>query len=106
MIKKLAKMTGKSPDQNQRDLFRPLLCDFIDMSHELVLLFNRINWLSTQNKLAVFCLKVGQPSVPIRMMAGCLILKQLYNFGDETLAKAWIRDPYMQYFCGEAHFQH
>lgn len=34
------------------------------------------------------------------------MLKRLYDLGDETLAKAWIGDPYMQYFTGEAHFQH
>lgn len=31
-------MTGKNADQNQRDLFRPLLKDFIDLGHELVIL--------------------------------------------------------------------
>ena len=31
-------MIGKSPDRNQGELFRPLLKDFIDMNHELVLL--------------------------------------------------------------------
>jgi len=39
-------------------------------------------------------------------MVGCLLLKRLYNLGDETLVKAWVMNPYMQYFCGEAHFQH
>lgn len=44
--------------------------------------------------------------MPIRFMVGCLLLKRLYNLGDETIAKAWIRDPYMQYFTGESTFQH
>jgi IS5 family transposase len=39
-------------------------------------------------------------------MVGCLILKHLKNLGDETLAKAWIEDPYMQYFCGIGCFEH
>ena len=39
-------------------------------------------------------------------MVGYFILKHLYNYGDETLAKAWVMNPYMQYFCGEACFQH
>ena len=99
-------MKGKSPDQNQRDMFRPLLADFIDMNHELVRLADAIDWNTIENELSVFYSKVGQPAIPIRMMVGCLMLKQLYNYGDETLAKAWIRDPYMQYFCGEAYFQH
>ena len=49
---------------------------------------------------------VGQRSVPIRLMVGCLILKHLENLGDETLPKRWIRDPYMQYFCGMRCFEH
>jgi IS5 family transposase len=33
-------------------------------------------------------------------------LKHLKNLGDETLAKAWIENPYMQYFCGMKCFEH
>lgn len=32
-------MIGKLPEKGQRDLFRPMLEDFIDMHQELVLLF-------------------------------------------------------------------
>jgi len=39
-------------------------------------------------------------------MVGGLMLKRIYNLGDETLCESWIRDPYMQYFCGMAHFEH
>jgi IS5 family transposase len=39
-------------------------------------------------------------------MVGCLMLKHLENLGDETLPKRWIRDPYMQYFCGMRCFEH
>ena len=99
-------MIGKSPDQSQGDLFRPLLTDFMDVSHELVLLARKIDWQSIEIGLSGYYSKVGQPSVPIRMMVGCLILKHLYNYGDESLAKTWVMNPYMQYFCGEAYFQH
>jgi len=30
----------------------------------------------------------------------------LYNLGDETLASAWIMNPYMQYFCRRVFFEH
>ncbi|MCB4235721.1 transposase [Kaistella anthropi] len=50
--------------------------------------------------------KTGNPSHPIRFMVGCLLLKHLYNLGDETLASAWIMNPYMQYFCGRVFFEH
>ena len=99
-------MLGKSPDQGQRDMFSPLLSDFIDMKHELVLLTHRMDWSYFEDEFKDYYSKVGQPSMPIRFMVGCLLLKRLYNLGDETLAKAWVMNPYMQYFCGEAHFRH
>ena len=37
-------MIGKTANQNQQNLFQPLLKDFINMSHELVLLSDKIDW--------------------------------------------------------------
>lgn len=99
-------MLGKSKTQDQKDLFKPLLKEFIDPEHELVLLGNKIDWKHFENGFSELYSHTGQPSMPIRFMVGCLMLKRLYNLGDETLAKAWIMNPYMQYFTGEAHFQH
>lgn len=99
-------MKGKSPNQLQTNIFSPLLSDFIDMGHELVKLGDRLDWKYFEKEFAPLYSNVGKPAVPVRMMVGCLLLKQMHNLGDETLAKAWVRDPYMQYFCGEAHFQH
>lgn len=99
-------MTGKSPHQTQRDLFQPLLVDFIDGKHELVLLANKIDWAYFDKSFASFYSNTGQPALPIRLMVGCLLLKRIYNLGDETLARAWVMNPYMQYFCGQAHFYH
>lgn len=99
-------MLGKSPNQNQTNLFSPLLKQFINMNHELVLLAEKIEWKYFENSFKDLYSNTGQPGMPIRLMVGCLMLKRLYNLGDETLASAWIMNPYMQYFCGEAHFQH
>jgi IS5 family transposase len=99
-------MIGKSPNQQQRELFRPLLSDFIDMRHELVLLSNHIDWKYFEKEFSSLYSNTGQPAMPTRLMVGCLILKQLYNLGDETIAFEWKMNPYMQYFCGEAYFQH
>ncbi|MFC2087853.1 IS5 family transposase, partial [Bacteroidota bacterium] len=99
-------MLGKSPNQNQTSLFSPLLKQFIDMNHELVLLSDRIDWKYFEESFKGLYSNTGQPGMPIRFMVGCLMLKRLYNYGDETLAAAWVMNPYMQYFCGEAHFRH
>jgi len=99
-------MKGTLPDQTQRELFHPLLRDMIDTKHELALLSDRINWDYFEKEFSPLYATVGQPSVPIRLMVGCLLLKQMENLGDETLAKQWVRDPYMQYFCGMKCFEH
>lgn len=44
--------------------------------------------------------------MPIRLMVGCMMLKHMYNLGDETLAEAWVMNPYLQYFTGAAFFEH
>lgn len=99
-------MTGTSPDTTQRDIFRPLLTDFIDDNQKLVQLADRIEWSFFEEAFAEYYSDKGRSAMPIRFMVGCLLLKRIFNLGDETLAKAWVLNPYMQYFCGEAYFQH
>lgn len=99
-------MIGKLPIKSQRELFRPLLEDFIDMDHELVLLGNKIDWSYFDNEYAQYYSDNGAPSVPIRLMVGCLMLKHLYNLGDDRLPEFWVRDVYFQHFCGGVFFEH
>ena len=98
-------MLGKNPEKKP-ELFRPMLVDFIDHEHELVLLSEKIDWNYFEKEFSPLYSKVGNPSHPIRFMVGCLLLKHLYNLGDETLASAWIMNPYMQHFCGRVFFEH
>ena len=60
----LQKMIGKSPRKDGRDLFRPMLEDFIDMNHELVLLANKIDWSYFEKELGIYYSNKGAPSVP------------------------------------------
>ncbi len=99
-------MLGKSKDQSQGNLFVPLLEDFIDMKHELVLLAKKIDWIKIEKELSVYYSNTGKPSKPIRLMVSALLLKRLYNLGDERFVKEWVMNPYMQYFSGEAYFKH
>jgi IS5 family transposase len=99
-------MIGKLPEKGQRELFRPMLEDFIDMNQELVLLSKKIDWSYFEKEFSVYYSDKGAPSFPIRLMVGCLMLKHLYNLGDERVPEFWIRDVYFQYFCGGVHFEH
>ena len=99
-------MVGKLPDKNQGELFRPMLTEMINKEHPLALLADTIDWQYFEKEFHSLYSPVGQYSVPIRLIVGCLMLKHLYNLGDETLAKSWIENPYMQYFCGIRCFEH
>lgn len=99
-------MIGKPESQNQGNFFESLLKDFIDMGHELVLLSEKIDWKYFEDEFAKHYSNVGKPSMPVRLMVGSLMLKRIYNLSDERLTEAWVMNPYMQYFCGMAHFQH
>lgn len=99
-------MIGKSANQNQVDFFQPLLKDFIDLSHELVLLSDKIDWKYFEKEFSKYYSNTGQPAMPIRLMVGSLLLKRIYNLSDERVCETWEMNPYMQYFCGMAHFTH
>jgi IS5 family transposase len=87
-------MKGTLPDPSQIELYRPMLRDMIDPKHELALLADRIDWDYFEKEFEHLYSDVGQPGVPIRLIVGCLLLKQMENLRDETLAKQWVRDPY------------
>ena len=87
-------------------MFNPLLSDLIDMGHEPVLLTNKIDRQYFEKTFASKYSRTGQPAMPVRLMVSGLMLKRLYDLGDETLCEAWKMNPYMQYFCGMAHFEH
>ena len=72
----------------------------------LVLLAKQINWSYFEKEFSKFYSHNSQPSMPIQFMVASLLLKRPYNLGDETIAQAWVMNPYMQYFSGESHFQH
>ena len=70
-------MIGKLPEISQRDLFRPMLKDFICPEHKLVLLADTIDWPYFENEFSPYYSEHGGPSVPIGVMVGCMMLKWL-----------------------------
>jgi IS5 family transposase len=99
-------MPGALPGQEQGERFRPLPIGLIDRKHELALLSGSIGWDYFEREFAPLYANAGQSGVPIRLMAGRLIVKQVKNLGDKTLAKEWVENPYMPYFCGMRCFEH
>ncbi len=54
-------MLGKLPEKGQRDLFRLMLKDFIDMNHELVLPADKIDWSYFEEEFAPLYSQRGAP---------------------------------------------
>ena len=98
-------MLGKL-QENHRELFRTRLEDLINPRHELALLAKTIDWQYFENAFKSFYSDKGAPSVPVRTMVGCLLLKHLYNLGDEKIPEHWVCNVYFQYFCGGVFFEH
>ena len=98
-------MKGNLPNQGQKNIFRPVLQEIVNPNHELVILSHRINWDTFERSFTKLYSHTGQPGIPIRTMVGLLLLKRIYNLGDETVMAQWLQNPYFQYFCGEAEFQ-
>lgn len=77
----------------------------LDQRHELYRLTEAIDWQGIEDDFEGFYSDMGRPGLPIRRMAGLLILKQVQNLSDERVCEYWRESPYAQYFCGEVHFQ-
>ena len=98
-------MIGNSPNQQQKHLFLVNLAEFINPTHRLCLLADKIDWQAFETNLAPLYSNLGAPAKPIRLMVGLLILKQVFNLADETVVEEWVSNPYFQYFCGQTIFQ-
>jgi len=99
-------MLKKLPVQPQLEMYKTILTSFIHPEHELCLLAKKIDWESLEKEFAPLYGKVGRPSIPIRTIVGLLLLKQMYNLGDETVLERYLENPYWQHFCGEIYFQY
>jgi transposase, IS5 family len=104
---KLVEMVGKIDENPQLNMFKIPLLHFIKENHELVLLSKKINWQELENDLAIFyCMDNGRPGVPIRLIAGIIMLRRIYNLSDEAILARWVENPHWQFFCGEVYFRH
>jgi transposase, IS5 family len=99
-------MLGKTDKNPQLTIAEVPLVHFIDPNHELCRLVRNADWANVEKELAVYYSPKGAPSVPIRIMVGLILLKQVYHYSDKSALLHWVENPYWQYFCGETYFQH
>jgi len=100
-------MLGKTDKNPQLNMYQVPLIQFIDKSHELCQAAEQIDWDGLERDLSdYYCIDNGRPSIPIRKIAGVILLKRAYNESDESVVDRWKENPYWQHFCGEVNFQH
>ena len=86
-------MMTKSDTRNEQqgDLFKPLLRDIVSPHHAMVKLADAIDWKSFEDGLsASFCADNGRPSCPVRLMVALHYLKYASGMSDEAVLDEWL----------------
>lgn len=98
-------MLSPGSDHHQPNLFAEDLLVQLNLNDPLLILSAAIPWHKFDQAFARHYKDKGRPIIPIRVMVGLLILKQLENLSDERLVVQVMRNPYYQAFCGFTQFQ-
>lgn len=99
-------MQAKQRD-NQGRLFGILLERLCNPSHPLYRLADAIDWSEFDKAFgSLYSEGMGRPAKPTRLMVGLHYLKHTFDLSDEEVVAQWVENPYWQYFCGHAHFEH
>ena len=100
-------MRPKSPPPEHPDLFRASLDAMIDPQHPLVRLAALIDWQRFADAFGpLYHDAVGRPGLAVRLMVGLHMIKHMDGLSDDAVCARYLDSPYVQHFCGEAHFQH
>jgi transposase, IS5 family len=98
-------MQTKTSASHQSSFLMPTLGEQLDPRQPLKQLADTLPWFEFEQAFGKYYSEQGRPAKPVRLMVGLLLLKQMFNQGDETVVAAWVQNPYWQYFCGMSEFQ-
>lgn len=98
-------MQAKPSGTQQTSFLMPTLGEQLDPRQPLKQLAEKLPWTKFEQAFGKYYSAEGRPAKPVRLMVGLLLLKQMFNQGDETVVAAWVQNPYWQYFCGMHEFQ-
>jgi transposase, IS5 family len=98
-------MQTKTAASSQISFLMPTLGEQLDPRQPLKQLADTLPWSEFEAAFGKYYSAEGRPAKPVRLMVGLLLLKQMFNQGDETVVAAWVQNPYWQYFCGMTDFQ-
>ena len=98
-------MVGEGDPKGQQGVFGNELGFMLDPNHPIYRLTQKISWADIERDLAGYYKSGGRPALPIRLMAGLMVLKHTFDVSDEELVEQWRQNPYWQFLCGESHFR-
>jgi IS5 family transposase len=98
-------MQASHAGTHQTSFLMPTLGEQLDPRQPLKQLAEKLPWAEFEQAFGKYDSAEGRPAKPVRLRVGLLLLKQLFNPGDETVVAAWVQNPYWQYFCGVNEFQ-
>jgi transposase, IS5 family len=98
-------MQAKPSATCQTSFLMSTLAEQLDPRQPLKQLADTLPWWEFEQAFGKYYSQEGRPAKPVRLMVGLLLLKQMFNQGDETVVAAWVQNPYWQYFCGMSEFQ-
>lgn len=94
------KMLGLTKNTTQQSFLYDNLDEVLNHKHSLYKLSNLFPWDLVEKEFSDKYSVNGRPSKTIRLMVSLLLLKHMYNQGDETVVSSWVENPYWQYFSG------
>jgi IS5 family transposase len=83
----------------------PTLPEQLDPVHPLRLLAEWVPWSTFEEAFVKLYSAQGRPAKPVPLMLSLLLLRQMFNLGNETVAARWVENPYWQFLGGFEDFQ-
>ena len=85
-------MLGKIRSNNQQNLIKTRLVDFINLGHPLVKLANELSWDKIELAFQNLYSEQGRLSIPFIKIVGLLLLKDMFKESIEPVVKRWIEN--------------
>lgn len=98
-------MQNKGSHNRQKQFLCEGLSEMLNPKDSLYQLSHAIDWAKLDKDFSHYYIDFGRPAKPTRLMISLLLLKQMFDKGDETVVKEWVRNPYWQYLSGFETFQ-
>lgn len=98
-------MQGKPSNISQGQFLCEGLAQMLNPKEALYQLAHAIDWATLDKEFSQYYVDFGRPAKPTRLMISLLLLKQMFDKGDETVVEEWQQNPYWQYLSGVETFQ-